>query len=74
MAVRQLLYLDKEANASVDLTSGAHMHQVLEMFVAYRVLDLLAVVEGIPSPVAIPKQIKAKNLGCMEKHVCFDHL
>jgi hypothetical protein len=74
MAVRQLLSLDKETDTGMDCSAGTHVYQMLEMFVFYRVLDLLAVVEGIAGLVSVPKQIKLANLGPMEKIVCFDNL
>jgi hypothetical protein len=55
------------------ITSRTHMHQMFEMFIPYRVLDLLAMVEGIPGLVAVPKHIKMANLGIMAKTVGFNH-
>ena len=73
LAARQLLCMGKNISKDVDITSRSHMHQMFQMFIPYRVLDLLALVEGIPGLVVAPKQIKMANLGLTDKTVCFNH-
>lgn len=73
MAVRQLLcYADEADGALVSgMSSGTHRQRMLDLFVSYRVLDLLAQVKGIAGLPAVPNHLKAGNLGYMNKLVCF---
>jgi hypothetical protein len=62
MGVRRLLSFGDQVDENRDKLK-THMHRLFEMFVSYRVLDLLTLVEGIPCLVAFPKQVKLPNLG-----------
>ena len=71
MAVRQLLGLDDEADdhPSLQISSGTHRQQMLELFIGYRILDLLAVNKGVPGLAAVPSHQRAENLGIADKLV-----
>jgi hypothetical protein len=73
IGMRQLLYFRDQGDQHLDNNSSVkgHMHQLFEMFVSYRILDLLALVEGIPCLKSFPRQIKLPNLGHAEKNVSY---
>ena len=76
MAVRQLLQLNDEAddNPGLQISSGTHRQQMVELFVAYRILDLLALAKGIPGLAAVPSHQRAENLGIVDKPVSLNSL
>lgn len=76
MAVRQILSINNEADKGVALESmhKGQIHTMFELFVSYCVLDHLAAVEGIPSPVAVPKQTRYENLGNVDRKVYLNGL
>lgn len=76
MAVRQLLQLNDEADNHLDpqISSGTHRQQVVELFIAYRILDLLALTKGIPGLAEVPSHRRAENLGITDKLVSFNSL
>jgi hypothetical protein len=76
MAVRQLLQLNDEADddPGLRISCGTHRQQMVELFIAYRILDLLALTKGIPGLAAVPSHRRAENLGVVEKLVSLNSL
>jgi hypothetical protein len=62
VGVRQLLCYDNEDNDASAITEGSK-HRMVELFVSYRLLDLLARQKGISGLVPVPSQGKNGNLG-----------
>jgi len=78
--VRRLLCFPKEDNDSAATAtestsiSTTHMQLMLDMFVSYRVLDMLALVEGVPGLVSVERQMRSSDLRCVERTVSFNNL
>lgn len=62
VGVRQLLCYDNEDNDASAITEGSK-HRMVELFVSYRLLDLLARQKGISGLVPVPPQGNNGNLG-----------
>ena len=73
MAVQELLRLENSSNESIELASVVHKQQMFDLFASYCILDLLAMVEGIPGLIAILKSIKQKDLGDLANRVHFEN-
>lgn len=73
MAMRQLLQLNDD-NPDLQLSSGIQRQQMVELIIAYRILDLLALTNGISGLAAVPNHRRAQNLGVVDKPVSFNSL
>jgi len=47
---------------------------MLDIFVSYRILDLLALVESIPGLVSVERHIRSPDLRCVERTVSSNNL
>ena len=74
MGLRRLLSFGNEVKDAHNGSTAHGIHRMLDLFVAYRVLDLLALTEGIPILVSVRRQMKLPNLGCPQKSVCLNNL
>lgn len=76
IGIRRALSFGNQVDDDLDsgYLSRGSMHRLFEMFVSYRILDLIALVQSIPCLYSFPRQIKLPNLGHIEKNVCYnDH-
>lgn len=73
VGVRQLLCYDNEDDDGSAVTE-ANKHKMVELFMSYRVLDLLAREKGIAGLVPVPSHLKNANLGIAANVVCINEL
>jgi hypothetical protein len=73
VGMRQLLYYDSDADNNFAVTDG-NKSLMVELFVTYRVLDLLAREKGITGLAAVPSHFKNSNLGVPPKVVSLQDL
>jgi hypothetical protein len=73
VGIRQLLCYDDEAQDMFAITEG-NRHQMVEIFVSYRVLDLLAREKGITGLVQVPSHCRNGNLWIVGSIVCINDL
>ena len=73
VGIRQLLGYDDEAKDTSAITDGIRHHMV-EIFVSYRVLDLLAREKGITGLVQVPSHRRNGNLWIVGGIVCINDL
>ena len=75
--MRQLLcFTDEVEDPAAENTSisTTHMQRMLDMFVSYRVLDLLALVEEVPGLLSVKRRMRSPDLGRIEKTVGSNNL
>lgn len=73
IAIRQLLQYDGDTEDRIAITDANKVHMA-ELFLSYRVLDLLAREKGIPGPFTVPAYHKSGHTKFPSKTVSLGNL